>query len=38
MQETQVRSLIWEDLTCHRATKPMHIKFKKNTEVGEKRK
>ena len=22
MQETQVRSLVWEDSTCHRATKP----------------
>ena len=25
MQETQVRSLIWEDPTCHRATEPKHL-------------
>ena len=24
MQETRVPSLVWEDPTCHRATKPMH--------------
>ena len=24
MQETQVRSLIWEDPTCHGPTKPVH--------------
>ena len=24
MQETQVRSLIWKDATCHRATKPRY--------------
>ena len=24
MQGTQVQSLVWEDLTCHGATKPMH--------------
>ena len=23
MQETRVRSLVWEDPTCHRATKPV---------------
>ena len=27
MQETQVRSLVWEDPTCHRATKPMHHNY-----------
>ena len=24
MQETWVQSLVWEDPTCHGATKPMH--------------
>ena len=24
MQEIQVRSLVWEDSTCCKATKPMH--------------
>ena len=27
MQETQVWSLIWEDGTCHRATKPMQQNY-----------
>ena len=27
MQETQVRSLIWEDPTCHGPTKPVHHNF-----------
>ena len=27
MQETQVRPLVWEDPTCHRATKPMHHNY-----------
>ena len=27
MQETQVCSLIWEDPTCHTATKPMHHNY-----------
>ena len=27
MQGTQVRSLVWEDPTCHEATKPVHHKY-----------
>ena len=27
MQETWVWSLVWEDPTCHRATKPMHHNY-----------
>ena len=27
MQETQVQSLVWEDSTCHRATKPIHLNY-----------
>ena len=27
MQETQVQTLIWEDLTCRRATEPMHHNY-----------
>ena len=27
MQETRVQSAIWEDPTCHRATKPMHCYY-----------
>ena len=27
VQETQVWSLVWEDSTCHRATKPMHHNY-----------
>ena len=28
MQETQVLSLVWEDLTCHGETEPMHHNFR----------
>ena len=27
MQETQVQSLVWEDPTCHGATKPVHHNY-----------
>ena len=27
VQGTKVQSLVWEDPTCHRATKPMHLKL-----------
>ena len=27
MQETRVRALVWEDPTCHGATKPVHHNY-----------
>ena len=27
MQETRVRALVWEDLTCHGATKPVRHNY-----------
>ena len=27
MQGTRVRSLVWEDSTCHRATNPVHHNY-----------